>query len=84
VPLPDACRSFALSVKSRPAASRRGRSLLEGSLDGVNWTTLITHNATIGSTQWAIDKPVLHIRVNVSSLTLAPATGLNIIAVALP
>jgi len=58
---------------------------LDGSLDGVNWTTLITHNATIGSTSWeTTGKPCTSVRVNVSALSLNTAPSITVTAIAVP
>lgn len=84
VPLPDGCRTFALSVAIPSGAITSWTVVLEGSLDGANWTALVTHNATIGSTQWAVDKPVLQMRVNVSALSLNTAPSISVVAVAVP
>lgn len=79
---PDAARTFAVSVSIPSGAITSWTVALEGSLDGVNWTALVTHNATIGSTQWAVDKPVRMARVNVTALTLntAPSISVNVTA----
>lgn len=84
VPLPDACRTFALEVAIPSGAITSWTVTLDGSLDGLNWTALITHNATIGSTQWAVDKPVNFVRVNPSALTLNTAPSISVVAVAVP
>lgn len=84
VPLPDACRTFALEVAIPSGAITSWSVTLEGSLDGVNWTVLITHAANIGSTQWAVDKPVLFMRVNVGALSLNTAPSITVVAVATP
>lgn len=84
VPLPDACRTFAIEVAIPSGAITSWSVNLEGSLDGVNWTSLATHSANIGSTQWAVDKPVLFMRANVTALSLNTAPSITVILVALP
>jgi hypothetical protein len=53
---------------------------LEGSLDDANWTVLATHSTTDGSTVVAVDKPMLHVRVNVGALSLGTATSIGVTA----
>lgn len=70
---------FAIQVKGTGAAPTSWSVNLEGSLDGTNWTTLITHSATDGSTQWsaaATPRPVTHFRSNCTALTLGTATNI--------
>ena len=42
---------------------------LQGSLDGVNWSTLATSTSTTGDQQYAIDRPVRFVRTNLGTLT---------------
>lgn len=85
IPLPEPfARSFAIQVKGVGGTPTSWTVALEGSLDGANWTTLGTHNAVDGSTVWAVDKPVTFVRINVSALTLAPATAINVGILAVP
>jgi hypothetical protein len=79
-------RSFALQVTGTGATPTSWTVVLEGSLDGTTFTTLITHvNGTNGNgaTAWgdAVDTPVLYFRSRVSALSLGSAT--NIIALVL-
>jgi hypothetical protein len=77
--------TYALQVKGTGAAPTSWSVTLEGSLDNANWTTIITHSATDGSTQFDTNgKPVLFVRVNVGSLSLGSATNIVIKAVAVP
>lgn len=58
--------------------------LLEGSLDGTGWTTLLTHNTTEGSTVFDTNgaaKPVRYVRVNVTALSLGDASSAKVTAV---
>lgn len=84
VPLPDLCRTFSIEVAIPSGAITSWAVNVEGSLDGVNWTSLATHNATIGSTQFAVDKPVNFMRANVTALTLNTAPSITVIIAALP
>jgi hypothetical protein len=84
IALPIAARSFAVQVKGVGGVPTAWTVALEGSIDAANWTALITHNAGDGSTQWAADKPVAFVRVNVSALTLGPASAINVGVLALP
>lgn len=82
-PLPAAMRTFGIQVSANGTMTS-WTVTLEGSLDNANWTTLVTHNANIGTTQWAVDKPVTFLRVNVSSLTLNSATAIAVYVAAMP
>jgi hypothetical protein len=84
IAIPDSARSFALEVSIPSGAITAWSVALEGSLDGVNWTNLITHTANIGSTQWAVDKPCTFVRVNVTALTLNTAPSISAIVLAVP
>jgi hypothetical protein len=70
----------AIQLKGVGGAATSWSVTLEGSLDDANWTVLATHSATDGSTVVVVDKPVLHVRVNVGSLSLAPAGSVTVIA----
>lgn len=77
--------TYAISVKGTGAAPTSWTVLLEGSLDGVNWTTILTHNATDGSILWdTAGKPTVFVRANVTALTLGPATDITVVVVAVP
>ncbi len=55
--------------------------VLEGSLDGATWTTILTHSSTIGSTVWQAapaNNPVRYFRSRCSALSLG--AGTNVIA----
>lgn len=77
--------TYAISVKGTGAAATSWTVLLEGSVDGVNWTTIATHNATDGSLVWdTAGKPTVFVRANVTALTLGPATDITVVVVAVP
>lgn len=78
--------TYAIQVKGVAGAASSWSVTLEGSLDGVNYTTIATHNATDGSTVWeTTGKPTLFVRPNVGALTLGgSATSITVIVVAVP
>lgn len=77
--------TYGIAVKGVGGTLTSWTVTLDGSLDGANWTTLITHNATDGSTSWeTTGKPCLFIRVNVSALSLGTATSITVVVVAVP
>lgn len=84
VPLPDMYREFGIEVAIPSGAITSWSVNLEGSLDGINWTVLVTHAANIGSTLWAADKPVNFIRANVTALSLNTAPSITVIISAVP
>jgi hypothetical protein len=70
---------YALQVKGNGGTLTSWTALLEGSLDRTNWTTLITHNASDGSTSFdTTGKPLLFVRVNLSALSLGTATSITL------
>lgn len=58
--------------------------VLEGSLDGTNWTTLATSSSTTGDQQSVADKPQAYVRARVATLTggTSPAVSAFIAACA--
>lgn len=78
--------TYAFSVKGVGGAATSWTVLLEGSLDGVNWSTIATHNATDGSIVWETSgKAAMHVRPNVSALSLGgSATAIAVTVVAVP
>lgn len=84
VPLPDVFRTFSLEVATPSGAITSWSVNVEGSLDGVNWTSLVTHSANIGSTVFAVDKPCNFMRANVTALSLGTAPSVTVIIAALP
>jgi hypothetical protein len=76
-------RSFGLQVKGTGAAPTTWTVVLEGSLNGVQWTTILTHtNGTNvdGATVWsnAVITPCLYFRSRCVAVTLGSAS--NIVA----
>jgi hypothetical protein len=69
---------YSVQLKGVGAAPTSWTLLVEGSNDNANWTTLATHNTGDGSTVFAVDKPVLYARVNLSALSLGSATSVDI------
>lgn len=78
-------RSFSLQVKGTGAAATAWSVVLEYSLDGVNWTTAVTHNAVDGSVvgSGATIFVAMFYRTRLASVTLAPATDLVVTSAAL-
>ena len=68
---------FALQIKNTGAVTA-WNIVVEGSLDGTNFTTLATHvNGTNadGATVWVVDRPVLYWRLRCTSITLGGGTN---------
>jgi hypothetical protein len=84
IPLTPAAHKFALQVSTPSGVITSWSVTLEGSIDGVNWTILITHAANIGTTQWAVDKPVSFVRVNVGAVSLGTAPSIAVGLIAYP
>lgn len=83
-PLPEPyARTFALAVTGVGGTPTSFSVNLEGSLDGTNFTNLVTASAN-GTMVWAVDKPCNFLRVNVTALSLAPATSINCSFLAVP
>lgn len=77
--------TYAIQVKGTGGTPTSWTVLLEASLDRTNWTTLITHNATDGSTSYeATGKPNVFTRINVTALTLGPATDIKVTSLSTP
>jgi hypothetical protein len=79
-------RTFALQVTGTIATATSWTVVLEGSLDGTTFTTLLTHDSTThadGATAWgdAVDCPVLYFRSRCTAISLGSAT--NVVAVIL-
>ena len=72
---------WTLACKGTDAAATVWTVVLEGSLDGTNFSTLSTHTNVIGDgvVLWvALVSPAIYFRTRCSSLTLGPAT--NVVA----
>ena len=77
------CKAFALQVKGTGASPGAWSIVLEGSLDGTNYTTMLTHVSgtnSDGAVAWssAALMPALYVRSRCVSLTLGGAT--NVVA----
>lgn len=80
------CSKFSLQVKGTGAAATAWNVLLEGSLDGTNYTTILQHSSANplganadGSTVWTEAGPFFYFRSrSAATLTLGSAT--NIVA----
>jgi hypothetical protein len=73
---------YSVQVKGVAAAPTSWSVTLEGSNNGVDFTVLITHTTPDGSTQFAVDKPCVFIRVNVGALSLGSATSIGVFVAA--
>jgi hypothetical protein len=80
-----AVQSFGLQVKGTGAAATSWTVVLEGSLDGTTFTTILTHTSSgsanaDGATAWsnAVKTPCIYFRSRCSAVTLGSAT--NIVA----
>lgn len=71
---------FGLQVKGTGAAATLWSVNLEGSLDGVNFSTVLSHVTATGdgSVMWigSLEAPLLYFRSNVTALTLGSATNI--------
>lgn len=76
-------RTFSLQVTG-DGTTTTWSVTLEGSNDNATWSVLTTHNATLGSFVFAVDKPVLYWRVNCGSLTLGDGTKITTHVLAVP
>lgn len=80
------CSKFSLQVKGTGAAATAWNIILEGSLDGTNYTQIIQHSSanalgadTDGATVWTVAGPFLYFRSrSAATLTLGSAT--NVVA----
>ncbi len=80
----DACtgpvKDFAIQVKSTTAVATDWNVVLEGSLDNINFTTILTHVAGNGDGlivfSGATASPCVYFRSRVVSLTLGDATNI--------
>lgn len=78
---------YSLQVKGTGAAAGSWTVTLQGSNDGTNWTDIISHTTTDGSTAFsadAIPRPYRHLRINCSALSLSGATNVVAYAVGTP
>lgn len=78
------CKYFSLVVKGTGGAASIWIVILEGSLDGTNWTPLLTNSSAGGATDGTImftttASPVMYVRSRCSSLTLG-ISATNVVA----
>lgn len=75
-------KKFGLQVKSTGSPATNWEVVLEGSLDGVNFSEVLNHTQGVGDGQvmWSgpLDSPCLHFRSRVLSLTLGTATNIAV------
>lgn len=72
------CTQHSIQVVSTNAAATVWTVVLEGSLDGENFTPILTHNTAIGDkvVVFIATSPCLYVRSNTTSLTLGLATNI--------
>lgn len=72
--------SFALQIKGTGAAATAWDIVLEASLDGTNFTTILEHTTAVGDGQTMytgeLDSPALYFRSRLVSVTLGSATNI--------
>ena len=76
-----------LQVRGRDATPTSFSVALQGSNDGANWTTLLTHTNTDGRVVFAADaipRPCRHFRLNCTAVDLGTAVKLVATAVLVP
>lgn len=73
---------FSMQVKGTGAVPTLWTAVLEGTIDMVNYTTILTHTQAIGDGVvlflGALPSPVLAYRARVVSLTLGSATNITV------
>ena len=86
ITLVRALSRFSIVVKGTGAAADVWTVAIEGSLDGTNYSPILTHTATIGDgeifTTGASAFPSLYLRINVSALTLGAASNIAVFVAA--
>lgn len=83
------CKSFGVQVKGTGAAPTSWTVVLEASLDGTNYTTILTHTNTSlsdGAVLWsgAAVSPALYFRSRCSALLLGSATNIAVTIIGMP
>lgn len=83
------CKSFSIATKGTGAVPTSWTILLEGSLDGTNWTTVLTHNNTTPGDGKLLASgtaltPVLYMRANCTAVVLGTATNIVATILAMP
>jgi len=78
--------NYSLQVSGRQGVAPSAQTtVLQGSNDLVNWTTLISHAGTTGAVAFMADgtpRPVRWLRLNCTALTLGSAPDILAVAVA--
>lgn len=81
---PSGFRSFGIQVKGTGAAATAWSIVLEVSLDGTNFATLLEHDSSAGDSDggivWsgAADSPSLYFRSRLISVTLGSASSIRV------
>ena len=77
-----AVKSYSIAVKGTTAAATSWTAILEISLDGTNFTTLLTHSTGTGDgvvlANTTTFSPSLFFRARLTALVLGPATDVHI------
>ena len=74
-------RGFAVQVKGTSAPATAWNIVVEGSIDGINYTTILTHTEALGENiLWSGANlyAVLKYRSRLVSVTLTPATNIKV------
>ncbi len=80
------CSKVAVQVKGVGAAATAWTVTVDTSLDGTNFTALVTHNTatTDGVIVYAVDKPFSFYKLQMAGINLAPATAVDVYMVGMP
>lgn len=75
-------QNFGIQIKGTGAAATSWSVRIEGSIDGNNFDTVLTHNTTVGDGKivWtgASRFPCRYVRINTTELTLGSATNIKV------
>jgi len=75
-------KCYAMEVSGTGAPATSWTVVLEGSIDGTRFTTLMSHNTSLGDAAVLLSGanlyPMLYFRSRVSQLTLGPATNITV------
>jgi hypothetical protein len=73
---------FSLQVVGNPVSATSWNVILEGSLDGVNFDTIMSHDTAIGNGKilfsGSVIFPILYYRCRIDALVLGPASEINV------
>lgn len=81
-------KSFSIAVKGTGTSATTWNIVLEGSLDGVNFTSILTHTNTTGDgvtlSSGTAKSPCLYFRSRVTALSLGSATNVVVTILGVP